>query len=159
MTKLYVSNTTKHHQEFLYRIPEFTKVFQQRIPAGEQVLVYEDASKDVLEYIIKQHQDTPKPFMVSASEASRHRGFIGLIYNFDAPVKEALIESAFETNQDALKAEGLEIRKDAAVALNALVGDEGGQLASVEVVEMTKQGEVDKNAINEKISVTKTRGK
>lgn len=156
MTKLYVANTTKHIQEFAYRIPEYTKLFQQSIPVGGQLQIYQDSPKDVLEYIVNQHSDTPKPFILSADDAARHRGFVGLIYSFDKPVNANLIEGVFETNDTALKQDGLEIRKESAAAVDAKLTEDGGAgNLSVEVIEQTKPGEDNRGALNEKITVQK----
>lgn len=117
--KLYIANATKHIQEFIYRIPEATQVVRQTIPMGGQILVYQDAPQDVLEYILKMHADTPLPWCVSVAEARKLHSFAGLVYSFDKPVPGVTIEERFALNNEALEALGEEQRKIAAVAASA----------------------------------------
>jgi len=160
--KLYIANTTKHIQEFLYRIPEFDRVFPQTIQPGQQVLIYQDAPKDVLEHIVNQHTDTPKPFCVSVEEAARNHGFIGLIYSFDKPVPLTKIERQFEANDEALAEQGGEQRKEAAAALSHTTDQQASNMgASVNALEMSIVEQTQKGAqnnekgINEVVSVVK----
>lgn len=160
--KLFVANTTKHIQEFLYRIPEFNRVFPQTIQPGAQVQIYQDAPNDVLEYIINQHTDTPKPFCVSVEEAARNHGFIGLIYSFDKPVPLVKIKRQFEANDEALEEQGGEQRKEAAAALSQTTDQQASTMgASVNSLEMSvveqtpKGGQNNDKGINEVVSVVK----
>jgi len=162
--KLFIANTTKHHQEFLYRLPEDARStpMRQIIRVGEQVQIYQDTTKDVLEHILKQHMDAPKPFLIPESEAARYKGFIGLIYSFDKPVTATKIEDAFEKNDGELKKQGDEQRKEAALATNAGIEGQaentGATVNAVDVtiIEQTKEGQQPTgNELNEKITVDK----
>ena len=160
--KLFIANTTKHIQEFLYRIPEFNRVFPQTIQPGAQVLIYQDSPKDILEHILSQHTDTPKPFCISVEEAAKHKGFVGLIYSFDKPVPLSRIEEQFERNDDALDEQGQEQRKEAAAALSQTTDQQASQMGAsvnsleMSVVEQTKKGgQNNEKGINETVSVVK----
>lgn len=163
--KLFVANSTMHIQEFLFRIPENPQVIRRIINPGVQAEVY-DGTRDVLEYIIAQHTDTPKPFMIPVEEAAKHRGFVGLIYSFEKPVKAESIAETMENNGDALAEQGQQQRSEAAAALAATIETQAETVgAGVSAVEMSvreegKTGEDGKEKLNETIAVeTKASGK
>lgn len=161
--KLFIANTTKHIQQFGYRIPEFgTRLFEQKINPGEQAMIFKDDEREVLEGILEQHTKTPKPWCISVEEAGKHKGFVGLIYSFEKPVKEDKIESQFEKNDEALVSQGEEQRKEAAAAQSltteAAANERGAGLKEFEmsVTEETKKGEESgKSKLNETIAVVK----
>ena len=155
--KLFIANTTMHVQELLFRIPENPKMMRQILQPGSQQQIYQDAPKDVLEYIINQHTDTPKPFCIPAEEAGRQKAFAGLIYSFENPVKQAVIEGRFEDNTEALKKLGAEQRKESAVALNAALAAEAQQIgANVSEVEQTVQEETRRGDTSEGSKLNET---
>jgi len=158
--KLFIANTTKHIQQFGYRIPEFARLFEQRIGIGEQIVIYQDASKEILEGILAQHTDSPKPFCISADEALRHKGFVGLIYSFDKPVSATAIEGTFETNDSALIEQSAEQRKEAAAAHSQQIEQNAEEIGSgikaveMSIVEESAKGSQESDAqINETIQV------
>lgn len=145
--KLFIANTTKHNYEFNFRVPGIDRIFMERIPVGGQVKIYKDAEIDVLEYIVNQHQNTPEPFLVPVNEVDRHKGHIGLIYQFDKEISAKQIERKFRENDDALIEKGKAIRIENAVALSAALNDqvamsntEVGEVRT-EIVEDVKPGE------------------
>jgi len=161
MSKLFIANTTKHIQQFGYRIPEFTRLFEQKIMPGDQVLIYQDSPKELLEGILAQHTESPKPFCISADEALKHKGFVGLIYSFDRPVPADKIEEKFQQNDVALTEQGLEQRKESAAALSQQIDENADQVGAgvnsleVSVVEESRKGDNDVSGkMNETISVT-----
>ncbi len=165
MPKLFVANTTKHNYEFCYRVPGNDKMFVDHIKIGSQEQIYKDAEYEILDYIIKQHQNTPLPFLISVDELSRHKGHIGLIYSFDKPVNVNQIERKFRENDEALVQKGKDMRVEYAVSLsNALDGkaqEMGGEIGEVrtEVVEDVKPGESIDNKIAEGVVVESRRGR
>ena len=135
--KLFVANTTMHIQEFLFRIPKSPQVIRRIINPGVQSEVY-DATRDVLEYIVEQHTDTPKPFMLSVEEAAKHRGFVGLIYSFDKPVQAERIGETMDANNGALTEQAQQLRMEEAAALSASINKNASEAgASVNAVETT----------------------
>jgi len=157
MSKLFIANTTKHIQQFGYRIPEFARLFEQKIMPGDQVLIYQDSPKELLEGILLQHTDSPKPFCISSDEAMKHKGFVGLIYSFDKPVPADKIEEKFAQNDTALTEQGLEQRKESAAALSQQI-DENAEMMGAGVnsleVSVTEQSRKDDNDISGKMNET-----
>jgi hypothetical protein len=160
--KLFIANTTKHNQELLYRVPEMNRVFQQKIKPGEQVLIYQDSPKDVLEYILWQHTNTPKPFCIPEDEAAKHKGFVGLIYSFDKPIRSDKIEGQFEKNDEALVEEGAELRKQSAAAMSQTIDGQAAEMGAnvsdfeMSVTEQSRKGSHgESKQLNESISVVK----
>lgn len=116
--KLYIANATRQIQDFLYRLYEIKAPRVQHIPPGEQVQISGDLQTEDIDYIIQQHA----PYgLISASEAKRAKGFNGMCYSVDSPVKHDAIASLMDSNIDALVIRGQELRRNAAVAANNLV--------------------------------------
>ncbi len=163
--KLYIANTTIHHYEFWFRVPGIDRPFMTQIKVGGQEQIYKDADIDTLEYIIKQHQNTPKPFLISVDELSRNGKHIGLIYSFDKPVNMNQIERKFNENKEALVQQGKDIRIEYAVSLSNALDEKaqemGGEIGEVrtEVVEDVKPGESVSGKIAEGVVVESRRGR
>lgn len=163
--KLFIANTTRHQYEFCYRVPGIDRMFMDKIPVGGQTKIYKDAEIDVLEYIVKQHQNTPEPFLIETSELSRHRNHIGLIYQFDKEISTAQIERKWHEHDDALIEKGKQIRIENAVALSDSLNNQarqaGGEVGEVrtEVIEDVKPGESIKGKIAEGVEVQSRRSK
>ena len=157
--KLFVANTSKQHFEFCYRVPGNDRVFMNKIPVGGQVMLYKEAPIDVLEYIINQHQGHPKPFLISVDELSRHKGHIGLIYQFDKEIKASQIERKMHENDGALIERGKEIRMENAAALGVALDEQGADRGidvgevRTEIIEDIRTGEDTSGKIAEGVVV------
>lgn len=114
-TKLFIANCTKQVQEIHYKIPENSKTFVQKINIGEQILVYREASREDLEAVVKQ---LSRYGLKDAKEAYKSKGFTGLCFSFDDPVKIDQILEVMEKNDNALDERSQEMRKNAAIATN-----------------------------------------
>jgi hypothetical protein len=132
--KLFVANCTKHIQRFMYSVPEEKGMRTQRIEMGGQILVYQDASADVIKYIIGQHEHYG---LVSSNEVPRTRAFIGLCYSLDRPVDIEKIMTAVEQNDDVLIKRGQQIRQDSAVIFSNQMTEDVGELdrARIDIIE------------------------
>jgi hypothetical protein len=158
MAKLYIANCTKQVQEFHYWAPEVPRPMRQMIPIGEQILVYKDAPLEDLEKIVEQHRSYG---LVEASEAAKQKGFVGLVYSFDKPIKGEGIIETIEHNDVVLDEQSQEYRTEAAVALNNSVANAlaesgvPGSLTKLEIgiKEESKPGD-NSNKLEEKIEVS-----
>lgn len=158
--KLFLANTTKHIQHLLFRLPGNARIFEQKIAPGSQSPIYQDSSRETLEYILKQHTDTPKPFVIPVDEVGKHPFFVGMIYSFDKPVPSFHIEETFIHNDEELEKEGLENRKAAAVAINETLQEGAKEMGAsvseleLSVTEQSRQGEkADTQKLQETIQV------
>lgn len=116
MPSLFVANTSNKHNEFNFRLPERTQLITRTIPAGKQMEVLSNASKEEVDAVIKQHELYG---MVHVSQIKNACKFSGSVYSIDKPVTVNAMELAMEKNNDILLEEGFELRKIAAVAVNA----------------------------------------
>lgn len=142
--KLLVANSTKQDHEFIYRVPESTRLHQQPIPSGQQVQIYRDDTSDVIDAIIKQHE----PYgLVKVDEIDRTKPFIGLCYSTDKPIPISKIMYVAEHNDDVLAEQGQISRTESVAALgDALNKATEGKLngLEVEVVESKRPGDTTK---------------
>lgn len=139
--RLYVANTTKQDHDFVYRVPEIERLFQQPVPSGGQILVYKDDSSPVINAIIKQHE---RYGLVNIAEIDRRKPFIGLCYSVDKEIPVSKIMYAAEHNDDVLAADGLQHRKESAAALSENINrSTSGSLRGLEVqvVEAKRPGD------------------
>lgn len=159
MTKLFIANCTKQHQQFLYRIPGENRAspYMQQIEVGKCIEIYRDDTADVLEAIIAQHVDYG---LVSADEIDRTKDFIGMCYQFNKPIETDKIIRALDRNDIVLQERGVEQRKLAAVAISDQADHEaqeaGGRIDGLEVTveEVAVPGGPD-TKINETIAIVK----
>jgi len=115
MPSLFIANTSNKNNEFNFRLPERTQLRTVQIPAGMQMEVLKNASKEEVDSVIKQHE----PYgLVNEAEIKKICKFAGTVYSIDKPVRVNSMELAMEANNDILLQEGHEQRKIAAVALN-----------------------------------------
>lgn len=154
MAKLYVANATKQNQEFHFWTPETRRPLIQTILPGQQVQIWQEAPRDQLEQIIRQHEIYGiKP----ASELDRNREYVGLVYQLDKPIVSDRIEQALMKNDEVLQEQALQRRKESAASLDDVMtrdsADAGVTLQglSVEVREEERPGA--ETQINEKIEV------
>lgn len=121
MAKLFVANTTRQAHDFAYQIPaedlsSFKRLSTQRIEAGTQQQIMGEAPLVVLEAIVEQHR---RYGIVSAEEAVRTRGFVGLVYSFDRPVDLERMHYALDHNRGVLFEQGEQTRREMAVSIEA----------------------------------------
>lgn len=141
MSLLYVANTTKQHHDFLYQIPELEKyrLGVQKIPAGQQVVIYKDAPLPVIEAIIKQHE---KYGLMPVDDVVKTKGFVGLCYSIDKPVPLDKLHHAFDHNLGVLHDRSEQMKKEAAIAIGGQVENHlGGPVESLEV-EIVEEGTI-----------------
>ena len=136
MAKLYIANLTRQHHHFIYRVPESGRMQTQRIEVGKQILVFGEAAPEVLSAIIAQHE-VYGIIAVSAIDQSRGR-FTGICYQYNKPIDVAKIERGIAQNTDVLAAQGVEMRRTAALA--GFDGAEGRPaVGRVEIEEVTPE--------------------
>lgn len=114
--KLYIANTKKQDETFMYRIPEIARPYTQTIPAGGQIQIYRDAPRDVLEGIVDQHRMYG---LVDVADIDRTKPFVNLCYQFDKVITQNQIMYGMEHNSEVLEDKGLEYRKQSAVAISS----------------------------------------
>lgn len=138
MGKLYIANCTKQQQDFVFTLPESAAHRMRTIDVGSQICIDRLNEKDV-EAIIEHHA---KYGMVSAAEARKARGFVGLCYQEDQPIKLDTQELVIQHNDDVLFDRGRQMREEAAVATAQSVDGQGSGLKAVttEVREEVKDG-------------------
>jgi hypothetical protein len=111
---LYIGNATGQNYEFGYRVPEQNKLVFQKIPSGEQILVFSpDLSPPDIECIVKQHAT----YGLAEVNAPRRKSDppSGLIYSIGKPLTSEQLKQANVAYEAALDARGKEMRKEAAV--------------------------------------------
>jgi hypothetical protein len=141
MAALYIANTTKQHVHFYYRLPEEPTPRFDEIRVGAQARIGGDLSHEVIQRIIKQHE----PYGLRAeAELPRAKGFVGLCYSIDKPVKLDSLYGTFESNDTALNERAEERREESAAAIaegiQSTLQASGGAVSrsEVEVVEDTR---------------------
>lgn len=150
MTTLFIGNTTKQHNDFVFKMPETGKTISRKIVAGTQEVILRDATDGQVNAVIDQHK---KYGLISETEAKKAKNFIGLLYSTDKPIKLGSLQLAFHHNQEILEAQAeknLEhIGQAAKNTLDQVSRDgEGSGLPrlELEVVEEAKDGKTAKVA-------------
>lgn len=162
---LWVFNATKKNLKFKYRFPELPGVKTATIPIGGQTCLHKPGlSQAEVDALVAQLQAAYGA--VPSSEAPRVRGKVNVFYSIDRPVRPAAIEAAVEHNIDVLTEEGVELRKQAAVAIHEALADKEAEgrhgranlrETHVEIVEETKRGEAPD--VNERVEVVRDEGR
>jgi hypothetical protein len=120
MPSLFIANTSNKHNEFNFRLPERSQLIMRTIPAGKQMEVLSNASKEDVDAVIKQHE----PYgLVHFSQIKNACKLTGSLYSIDKPVTVDAMELAMEKNSDMLLEQGYELQKIAAVASNAQLSE------------------------------------
>lgn len=144
MATLNITNLTRQHHQFCYRLPESTQLYEQKIPAGAQVPVVRNVGLDIIEYIIEQHRIFG---LVSEEEAKNSRVFVPQFYTIDQPASADRILETFDSNDVALNEGAAQRREDQAAVIadgiESTMRERGVEIARTEVsiVEETKGGE------------------
>lgn len=135
--ELYIGNTTKKTQIFLYRRPGSERpndFMQMEIPPGGQNRVpVRDLSQPQIDAIVNHHA---KYGLRSVEEITRtHRGrYIGMCYSIDKPVPLERLQLGIQHNDEILVQFGEDLRQAAAVVTaQAIEQHTGRALAELEV--------------------------
>jgi hypothetical protein len=148
MSTLYIGNTTKKTQIFLYRVPEDPRPTPLRMeirPGSQERLPSRDLSMPAIEAIVAAHA----PYgLIPVSEVPRHKPFVGMCYSIDREIPLERIQLGLVHNDELLETQGREIRAAAAIATtNAISQQTGGVLNELELsVEEEKPEKHDANS-------------
>jgi hypothetical protein len=140
--KLYVANTTKQRLHFRYRLG--SRPFDRVIPIGVNIPIHSDnLDDDQAREIIKQLEIAYNA--IDSKSPQRRAGFVGVCYSLTDPVRPPLIADTVEHNDEVLTERGEQIRKEAAVAVDAAMENGGARpddlkKTTVSVVEETERG-------------------
>ncbi|MDR6389224.1 hypothetical protein [Paraburkholderia phenoliruptrix] len=151
---LYISNTSKNHQEINFRIPGNNRHFTAKIAPGRQELIYKEGTRDDHVSIVEQL----KPYgLRSVDEIDRSKEFVGLCYQFDKPIPAEKLLPVFSHNDAVIMKEAQERRQEAAIAMDDALSrnaqETGAKFNGLEVgIEEQEQKGVD-TKINEAIEV------
>ncbi len=141
MASLYVANTSKQHNHFYYRLPEDPVARYEEIRIGTQARIGGDLSHEVIQRIIKQHEVYG---LRPESELKNAKGYVGLCYSVDKPVKMESLLGTFESNDVAMNERAEDRREETSAAIasgiQSTLEASGGTMnrAEVEVVEDTR---------------------
>lgn len=158
MTQLFIANSTKQNYDFRFRLPEDLKIHQKLIPYGSQVaLDQKDLTPELIDYILNQHAGDTHDYIVKADSVDRAKGHIGLIYSIDKPVSSDLIANTIAKNDDELNKAAELFRKEAALAMDKKLEDEGlaTEQISSEVVQEVNGAVKFEEAIAQGVNVAK----
>lgn len=140
---LFIANTTKQNWNHNFRVPEMTRAYFVRIPAGSQIKVAESLSPTSEEEIIRQLQGYGGR---NASDVSgKLENFPGIFYRHDKPITESEIVAGYGAAMDSA-----ELRSASEATKSALGFDKsnrdpntGERLVSesqVEIIEQVPRG-------------------
>lgn len=113
--KMYIANCTAQVHDFIYRVVESPALRTQKIEIYGQIVVSGNLTDKDVDFIVEQHA---RYGLIPVSEIDRTRPFIGMCYQVDKPIEVAKIRRAIEHNRDVLQERGVELRKEAAIAVN-----------------------------------------
>jgi hypothetical protein len=142
MPELYIGNVSKQIFQFCYRSPERPGVIVQTIPIGGQIRIspngqHIDLSTPEIEAIISQHRIYG---IVPIEEVDKLRGpFDGICYSIGKAISVEKLRRAMLKKEEALKAFGQVMRKEAALAVNSQIEEQIG--APLRELEMSFQEE------------------
>lgn len=158
---LYIANLTQQIRVFHYRLPEKTGMHQQKINIGTQIKVAGDLSRGDIDYILAQHS---KYGMVAADEVDRARKHhVTVCYSIDKPVNFEKVRKMMAHNHGVLTERGVQLRKEAAVIANHVVGNPTPDVSlavskfDVDIVEDEKQNGPN-TEVNDHITVSASPG-
>jgi hypothetical protein len=142
MPELYIGNVSKQMFVFCYRSPELNKVISQVIPIGGQIRIspngtQTDLSTPEIDAIISQHR---RYGIVPIEEVDKLYGpFDGICYSIGKQISVEKLRRAMVKKEEALKAFGQVMRKEAALAVNSQIEEQIG--APLRELEMSFQEE------------------
>lgn len=125
MPKLYLANTTKQRRDFYYFQPNKdgtppkpgTPHTRVTLVPGGPLLLPGDYSLAWIKALVEREQ---RYGWISATEFSRNRGFIGIIYSIDKPVSESLISATIEKNDDVMDEAAMQEQRRVALAASQM---------------------------------------
>jgi hypothetical protein len=117
---LYIANTTKQDRQFTYRLAERQNHLMRVVKAGQQIVI-NDLSQEEIAKIIK---DNAMYGIKSVAELSRNRGFVGIIYSTDNPIKTDPMLDTLDQNDKVRDAEAAKRRETTAAAISQNMGKE-----------------------------------
>lgn len=150
--KVYVANTTRQVQDFVWRSIGGRAPHRMAIDVGQQVQLPGEWQPEDIEYLEQQHR---RYGLVPVGEIDRTKDFIGVCYSVDRPIPVEKIRRALASNQEVLEERGRVLRQHAAVAVAQQV-QQAHPAAGLTSLEMTIQEEVKDGgapAVNEGIRV------
>lgn len=112
--KLFVANTTKQRNIFVYRVLETGRLRQIPIEPGSQMMVL-DGSSDEVNAVIEHHAIYG---LINSKNIDQSKAFTGLCYSIDKPVSSSVIEKAIRDNDDHLSRGAHQIRQASLAALD-----------------------------------------
>jgi hypothetical protein len=121
MTELFIGNATKQVLHFPYRVPERKGVIVQQIPIGGQIKITPygtntDLSLPDIDAILHQHA---KYGMVNVTDLDTTKEpFTGICYSIGKPIPVNKLLAALEKDEIRLEQLGVDMRQQAAVAVN-----------------------------------------
>jgi hypothetical protein len=128
--KMFIANCTKQAQDFFYRLPGTPSPRSQHIPIGGQIQISGTLSTPDIDAIIEQHG---KYGLVSVDEVDRTKPFFGTCYSIDRPVSVDKLRRAVAHNSVVLTERGVEMRREAAIAVNQAVENASPTLEALEM--------------------------
>lgn len=134
---LFIGNPTKQIQEFAYRIPGNSGVLRQIIPIGGQIKISAELNRPEVDGIIAQHA---RYGMKSIDEVDRAKPLVALIYSVDKPIPSGRLTQAMAHNDDVLRQNGEEMRKEIAVAANNQIENQLAEIGNDNGQDMTLRG-------------------
>jgi len=140
MSILYVANLSNHRHVFLCQLPENRKLWKQPIGPFSQQRIAGDMSPEDIAAILDHHK---RYGLVHWTEARKSRGFVGLCYSIDAPIRIETFFETKETNDTALNLRSEQIHEESAVAMIDKLSHDLGkpvQRLEVENIEDKKTG-------------------
>lgn len=135
--KVFVANTTRQVQDFVWRSIGGRAPHRMRIDVGQQVQLPGEWNTEDVAYLEDQHR---RYGLVPVDEIDRTRDFIGICFSVDKPISVEKIRRALTTNQQVLEERGRTLRQHAAVAVAAQVQADHPD-AGLTALEMTIQEE------------------
>jgi hypothetical protein len=151
---LFISNTSKNHQEVNFRIPGNNRHFTVKIAPGRQEEIYKDGTLDEHNMIIEQL----RPYgLKSIDEIDRSKEFVGLCYQFGKAIPVDRLLPVFSHNDGVIMKGAQERRQEAAIAMDDALSrtaqETGAKFNGLEIeIEEQQQKGVD-TQINEAIQV------
>jgi len=112
--KVFLANTTRQVQDFVWRSIEGRVPHRMQVDVGQQVQLPGEWSTQDIAYLDSQHR---RYGVIPVDEIDRTKDFVGLCYSVDKPISVEKIRRALTTNQQVLEERGRELRKRAAVAV------------------------------------------
>lgn len=166
MPRLYIANGSHQVQNFTYTLPEGSRSIMQEIPIGGQILVAgRELPSPTIDAIIEHHA---RYGLVSLGEALGRgvRNFYGLAYQLDRQIPLDRIYELNERFKGRLRAQGQQLRQEAAIASNQFLEEQIFQASAeqgrmpprvdaleMHVEEISRSQHDDSPELNEKVRV------